>query len=364
MSIHRFIEENGGCAEKQQVNPLFFLLFLRLALAGAGESFHDEIERLRGTPEFHSFEARDGTKLVYSVIDGQQGAPANPVIIVQGKGETIYRYVEFADEMRQKGYGPFYVLDHRGQGFSEQVLPDSLHVATMDTFVEDFIKFVDEPVRADLVRRGISAKPVIVAHSMGGNVAELALRRRPDLARSVAYVSPMFDINLGPFMAALNNKPVEYLAYALTRLGLGELRIGRDVNAPPSKKHGRSARRLKQALAVEREMNIHTPKVSVSWVNAALKGTERSRDPVGQPRLPAVIFQAERDFLVGNPAMTEYACSAENCLLVQLPGTHALHQGMDPVRHTLESRIDEFFREGDIKDPGVGCKRLYRVLKR
>ncbi|MGZ3711536.1 MAG: serine aminopeptidase domain-containing protein, partial [Bdellovibrionota bacterium] len=107
----------------------------------------NDIEALRNTPYFHYFDADDKTKLAYSVIsDPKATATKGPLVLVEGKGESAYRYVEFAQELQSKGWGPIYILDHRGQGYSEKVLKNSLHVTSFDTYVQDFIKFMDGPV--------------------------------------------------------------------------------------------------------------------------------------------------------------------------------------------------------------------------
>jgi|GEM_PF-5547006 len=51
------------------------------------------------------------------------GAPLNkgPVIILPGRAEPSYKWVEFAHELYRRGYGPIMSIDHRGQGLSTRV---------------------------------------------------------------------------------------------------------------------------------------------------------------------------------------------------------------------------------------------------
>jgi len=328
-------------------------------------TFPSVLEVLRATPELHSFNADDGTKLVYSVIsNGERGGRLGPLVIAEGKGETVYRYLDFAREMQEKGYGPIFILDHRGQGFSEQVLKDSIHVKSFDTYVRDFIKFMDGPVNAELASRGILQKPAIVAHSMGGPIVNLALHQRPDLTNRVAYVAPMFEINMGTTMERLHDKPAEYYTGAMRAFGFGEKTLGGSVTSTPKKMISTDTARMQTSYAIEREMNVRTPKASVSWLNEALKAGDKVRQPGTAPSTPSIIFEGQFDTLVSNTALKDYACGAQSCTLVELPGAHALHQEKDPVRHTLEDKIDDFFQDRQIKDPEIGCENLYKVIVR
>src|SRR5690606_27922035 len=84
------------------------------------------------------------------------------------------------------------------------------------------------PVKKDLLDRGITKKPPLVAHSMGGAITNLALRKRPDIADRVAYIAPMFDINFG----LAPRKPLQVLAEVLCYAGCGKLTMGRDPGEP------------------------------------------------------------------------------------------------------------------------------------
>ena len=135
------------------------LILLTQAWAGPGPStpYSKKAEALKDSPVFQIFAAADGTKLAYAVM-GEPGK-LGPIAVVEGKGESVYRYLEFVQEMQARGYGPFYILDHRGQGHSQQVIKNAIHVESFDTYVDDFTRFMDGPVKADLAAKGITRLP-------------------------------------------------------------------------------------------------------------------------------------------------------------------------------------------------------------
>lgn len=348
---------------------LFIALFLFLAPhSWAGEwpensamhTFPFPTRDLKETPVFKKFQADDGTELSYSIL--QENTKNNrPVVFLEGKGESVYRYLEFAKEMEARGYGPFYVLDLRGQGYSTRKIPLAIDVDTFDTYVDDFFQFMDKPVAEDLLRRGIRTKPFLMAHSMGGAIAELALRKRPDLVSRVAYVTPMFEIKFSAWMDRMHNDPIVYASRAMRKIGMGGRLFGGDVNSVPKVMISSDRARILTAYGIEVEKGIRTPKASVSWLTSALNAQRTILGP-GKPEIPAVIFQGQYDAVISNAALNEYACAAGNCSLIELPGAHALHQERDPVRYKYEELLDEFFRGNEIATEGP-CENFYKVLK-
>jgi alpha-beta hydrolase superfamily lysophospholipase len=336
-------------------------LFCILAWAhSAADTFPNATRDLRNTPVYGSLTSDDGTKLSYSVIGGDSGN-LRPLVLVQGKGESAFRYIEFAHEMQKKGYGPFYILDHRGQGFSEKILKDAVHVEDFNSYVKDFIKFMDGPVKADLLKRGFTGAPGMVAHSMGGTIANLALRLRPDLASRIAYISPMFALELSHMLAAWQNKPLQFLSGTMRAVGLGEMTFGPKVNEFHSRLLSSDIERIRTSYDLERERNIRMSKTSASWMNEAIKATQLIEQP-DKPQIPSLIFRGEYETLISNSALMNYACSVENCTLIELPGGHAGHQERDPVRYILEDKLDDFLQGREITPPGIGCERWYKVL--
>ncbi len=116
---------------------------------------------------------RDGYRLRYSRFGcdvGDKGA----LVIAPGRSEPSYEYAETALDFIRRGYGPVYVVDHRGQGLSPRLLPDpdKSHIEEFSDYVDDFDVFVSA-VLADLDRLGAGPDlPLfLTSNSMGGAIA-------------------------------------------------------------------------------------------------------------------------------------------------------------------------------------------------
>jgi lysophospholipase len=310
--------------------------------------------------QLKNFFTNDGTRLSYTIFgDEIRGSGSQPLVILEGKSETIYRYVEFAQEMLAKGYGPIYVFDHRSQGYSSPGLahtPDVIHVETFDNYVHDFIQFMDVAVKRDLTKKLILRKPFLVAHSMGGAVANLALRQRPDITDRVAYISPMFDLHLGRVLGAFHNKPVEILADLACYAGCDHVAVGNATKAH------KPLPRIEQVQEKEKEFGIRKTKSTWRWIDEALRVTEILRAEGPKPLTRSVIIEATYDEVINNSELYKYACTAKNCSLVNMIGHHALHQEEDAIRYALENVMDEFFSSGRIRLPSRECRAHYQVL--
>lgn len=115
---------------------------------------------------------QDGYRVRFSRFGcskGEQGA----IVVAPGRGESSVEYYETAIDLIALGYGPVYVVDHRGQGFSPRLLPDpdKAHVAAFADYVADFSAVV-KAVADDLpALDGYRDGPLwFISNSMGGAI--------------------------------------------------------------------------------------------------------------------------------------------------------------------------------------------------
>lgn len=111
------------------------------------------------------------------------------VIIVHGKNECLYKYSEFIDELVNKKIAVT-VYDHRGQGFSDRILPnhDKCHINTFTEYTDDLELLIKN--------NNLPIPTFIIAISMG---AAVTLRYLKDYKISyplagVILVSPFLGI--------------------------------------------------------------------------------------------------------------------------------------------------------------------------
>ncbi len=86
------------------------------------------------------------------------------------------------------------IIDHRGQGRSGRMLPDTHrgHVVDFSDYVDDFAAFWQQESQP-----GPWRKRYILAHSMGGAISTLFLQRyEPQAFHAAVFCAPMFGIVL------------------------------------------------------------------------------------------------------------------------------------------------------------------------
>jgi len=131
-----------------------------------------------------------GLKLAYASIELPQERGA--VVIVNGRTESFLKYQEVVADLVRQGYS-VYTYDHRGQGFSERLLPDEPqkgHVRRFDDYVDDLQTFV-----GTVVKRTSHTRLFALAHSMGGGIVTRHLERFPGTFSAAALSSPMHQPN-------------------------------------------------------------------------------------------------------------------------------------------------------------------------
>ena len=296
-----------------------------------------------------TFVAADGLALSY-VRYPAPSPDLHPIVIAPGAGESAYRWDDFVGELRARGYGPIFILEHRGQGYSagSGVRTDLVHIDRFSRYVADFLDFVHGPVKHDLASLGFNQAPDVIAHSMGGAIANLALAEDPYLVRKIVYVSPMMDINTS-ILNPMHDRLALWAAEALCATGFCERLAVAGL--------GR-ARRLKiPGVSREIEEGIFRGGVTPGWLAASIRATNAIRKQTTLHSERALMITALRDRLVQNSALRTYAKKARNCSLLEIDGPHGLHHD-GRSRFILLDAIDGFFRtcEDELKVEASGWR--------
>lgn len=128
----------------------------------------------------------DGIQISYMTFVQEHEAGA--IVISSGRTESYVKYKELVFDLTRLGYS-VYIHDHRGQGYSDRMLPDERekgHVNRFENYVSDLDTFI---------RTVVLSKPhqrlFLLGHSMGGGIATLYIERYPDVFHAAAFSSPM-----------------------------------------------------------------------------------------------------------------------------------------------------------------------------
>ncbi|MEW6993524.1 alpha/beta fold hydrolase [Colwelliaceae bacterium MEBiC 14330] len=141
---------------------------------------------------FSSFSGISGAKIHYAAIL-QDNSAAPCLVIVPGRSESYLKYQELSFDLYSQGYHIF-IIDHRGQGLSERLLNNGHkgYVASFQDYVDDLAQFIE-----NIVQPHCTAKPYILAHSMGGAIATRYLQQHSTTIKAAVISSPMLGFNAG-----------------------------------------------------------------------------------------------------------------------------------------------------------------------
>ncbi|MFC2094049.1 alpha/beta fold hydrolase [Bacteroidota bacterium] len=120
-------------------------------------------------------------------MDNEKGA----IVISNGRRENTLKYKELIYDLYQNGYS-VYILDHRGQGFSERIIETDSRMGHIDDFeyyVSDLKNYYD-----NFVKINNHKKIFLLAHSMGATIGTRYIQKFPYDFDSAALSSPMFGL--------------------------------------------------------------------------------------------------------------------------------------------------------------------------
>ncbi len=257
------------------------------------------------------------------------------VLIAPGRIESYIKYPEVAYDLFQCGYDVF-IIDHRGQGLSDRMLED-----THPGHVENFSDYVDD--LETLCERELTGSHYLqkfaLAHSMGGAILTLLLRRQPELFDAVALVAPMFGIVL-PMPEWMAER---ILNWTETRAGLREgfaLGTGRWHAAPFAVNTLTHSR-----VRYQRNLRFYAdlPALQVGgptahWVRESINAGRKILRDAARVTTPMLILQAEEDLVVENQAQNDF-CAARR--QAGLPCEGETPQIISGARHEILFEKDE-----------------------
>lgn len=278
-----------------------------------------------------SFAARDGCTIRHARVS--TSGPNGTAILLQGRNESIEKYFETMADLAACGFDTA-TLDWRGQGGSDRLLRNPVigHVRNFGDYVSDLDQFFREVVLPD-------CKPPysILAHSMGGLIALLAIPRIANRVRRMVLAAPLIKFN-----ETMPQKRISLLANLWTMTGLGSRHLpgtrergkirdfaGNQVTSDTTRFH----RNLELARTYP-ELTVAGP--SAAWVRAACRAMHHVSEPqfMAANRLPTLFLIAGSDKVVSSGAIVRYARTLRSghCLTI------------DGARHELLQEAD-IFRE-------------------
>lgn len=289
-----------------------------------------------------SFLGRDGLSIRYAALEIP--APKGTLVILGGRTESLVKYAELIFDLRNSGFS-IYVMDHRGQGFSDRQLHDSQkgHVADFSDYVADLKVFLSL-----VVRPGGQGRTFVLAHSMGGAIGALYAAANPAGLDGLILCAPMLGIDTGLLPRGL----AFFLARALTALGWGKSFIpgGRryEPDTPFSDNdltHSQVRFEMnKKFVSLFPESAVGAP--TNQWAREAFRAGRQALRLADRLQIPVLLLQAGMDSTVAPQPQIDFCDRVEHCELQVIPGArHEILMEKDVVRDAAMAAISEFLQK-------------------
>jgi lysophospholipase len=271
------------------------------------------------------------------------------IVLVPGQGEFIGKYYEVAYDLLQRGFSTVHIIDHRGQGESQRLLPKTPKrgsVEKFDNYIRDLAAFVNR-----LHEQRPTRKFYLLAHSMGGAVSALYLESARQagihIFNAAVLASPMFEVK-----APVVQKGRRLILLLDTICNLGqcdEFAIGQSHFNEYTTFDGNGGTSSEVRWNAIRDYAKANPNVTISgptyrWVREAVTSSVRISNIAPPPATPVLLFQGGKDTTVITPPQNVYCAKSPSCTLVRYENAkHEVLRETDDIRSDALDRIDRFF---------------------
>jgi lysophospholipase len=267
------------------------------------------------------------------------------ILILPGRMEPAIKYFELIYDLKDLPFD-FFVVDHRGQAFSDRLLPDGMkgHIVYFDNFTKD-VELVFQTYLKDY--KSVN----IISHSMGGAIHFRTLQNYPLLKQKIhknISIAPMLDINFAPYKAWQAIPLLHFMNIS----GQGEKYVPGGKPFNPNRKFvdnktTNSEARWNKALELyltypELQMGSTTNK----WTLQSHKATNtlfKRRFEISD--IDVLIFEAGDDSFVTNKRNDNFCKSIEKCQRIEFPDAkHAIHNEKDQTREKFLMEVRKFLK--------------------
>jgi len=261
------------------------------------------------------------------------------IVLINGRTESMAKYAETIFDLNQQGYS-VYLLDHRGQGFSDRMLenPNKGYVKDFFNYVFDLDTFINEHVLVDNPKHLWA-----LSHSMGGAILALYLLEYPNVFESVIFLSPMFQINFGA--------TGENLTYKIAKAAPSKTASWASVKSLLAKKFEKnkitsSRARFEMIQNIVREYpETDMGHPTFGWVEQSILAGRHLRRRAGELHLPMLVIQGGYDKVISIDASKQVCEHASGCQYsVFETARHNLLMETDAIRNNTLDIIVSFFQ--------------------
>lgn len=277
--------------------------------------------------------------------------PSGVVVCFPGLSEFTEKYYETARDMLSRGLG-FFCIDwaYQGRSTRNKEFPQRRHSDGFDVDLQDISYWIDNIVRP----KSRELPLILLAHSMGGNLALRYLSENPK-SFSAAVISSPF---LGIYNFSLHLKAFSFLIRPFRKwIGMRYVPGGRDWHETMRKSDGTdifSSDPVRDTIhnawcKYDPALQVGSP--TFEWVLNALGSCARllAKGTIERIEIPTIIALAGNDKIVDNRFIRFAAARLPKGKLLELDGAnHEILMERDIWRNALLAAFDKLLEEHKI----------------
>ncbi|KAE9529860.1 alpha/beta fold hydrolase [Testudinibacter aquarius] len=278
-----------------------------------------------------------GCKIAYRFFEhpAQDLGARKLMLLVSGRAENVLKWTEIAYDFYQQGFDVL-AFDHRGQGYSQRLLrdPEKGHIDRFDYYLDDL-----DAVLHSVNQRYAYQQQVMLAHSMGGLIATLYLAKYPHQFDKLILNAPLFALPLkNPWLDPI-------LVSLMMLLGQGQRYVfGHTAYKPINPEHNDLScckTRMKWHNRINRRFSeLHLGGPTFRWAHLFLLQFNKLPRAIGKIQLPVLLLQAEKEVVVSNRQIEDYAKLFHNLRHETIHNAkHEILFERDPIRTLAMEKI-------------------------
>lgn len=262
------------------------------------------------------------------------------IIFVPGRTEFIEKYFETVEDFQNRGFAVL-IIDPRGQGLSDRLLPDPLKC-----HVEDYSDYAVDLAKAwELFAADLPKPHILLGHSMGGTIGLLSVLSGRVNPAAAVLSAPMLKLH------DLDKTLVSIIVRVCNLFGMAK-------NALPMQGHRTTPLSFKLNKLTSdpnryqlwstyflNHRRLRSGPPTFGWVSASIKAMDFVNDNARHLNIPALFIAAGADPIVVPSAVEDFARKAKADCVNIAGARHEVLIEADEYRDQFWTAFDAFLEK-------------------
>ena len=279
---------------------------------------------------------KQNIKLAYRHLIQPESAVRKLMILVNGRAENMLKWTELAYDFYHQGYDVL-LFDHRGQGYSQRIIPQKGHLDEFRFYVDDMAKIIEK-----VTALFSYSTQHLLAHSMGALISTYYLANCDHRSNKAILSSPFYGIPL--------KHPIrdELIIALMNILGQGERYVFGKGDYQQTHLEYNELTFCKTRMKWMNRINRKNPAIHLGgptfrWVHLCLNAIKRLPKVIPKIEIPILILQAEKEKIVDNKNLEKLTALFPNARCeVILNAKHEILFEQDKLRKETIFKMLEF----------------------